>query len=145
MILRQLFLVPVVLVVTSLLSGVPAAAADAPKKQIADTPPKKTRTAKLTIDYGDGVQMHFTSLDWREGMTVLDLLKAAKRHRRGITFRYRGSDSIALLTKIDDLENQGGRGDNWIYRVNGKLGKQSFAVKKLSSSDHVLWKFGKYE
>ena len=137
MVLRPMFLFPIVVTFVYLLNGLPDATAN--------EPPKTTRTAKLTIDYGDGVQKQFTSLAWREGMTVLDLLNAAKRHRRGITFRYRGSDSIALLTKIDDLKNQGGRGENWIYRVNGKLGNRSFSTKKISPSDHVLWKFGKYE
>ena len=60
-----------------------------------------------------------------------------------ITFRYRGSGSTAFLYRIDDLENEG-RGRNWIFRVNGKLGQRSFALHELRPSDRVLWKFDTY-
>lgn len=99
----------------------------------------------LTVDYGDGVQKKFTSIDWKDKMTILDLLKAATKHRRGIRFKYQASGSIALLTSIDDLKNEGGQGKNWIYWVNQKLGERSFAIRSLSIGDHVLWKFGTYE
>ncbi len=103
------------------------------------------RTVQLTIDYGDGVQKIFTHLSWSEDMTVLGVLEMARRHPRGIEFHHRGQGSTALLLQIDDLKNKGGRGHNWIYWVNKNLGKQSFAVEKISISDHVLWKFGEYE
>jgi len=43
------------------------------------------------------------------------------------------------------LKNERGRGSNWIYWVNKKMGDRSFAVKELMPSDHVLWRFGEYE
>ena len=103
------------------------------------------QTIELTIDYGDGVKKQFAALNWKSGMTVLDAMKKAKKHPHGITFKSQGSGSIAMLTKIDDLKNQGGRGKNWIYWINDKIGDRSFAVKSLSPSDHVLWKFARYE
>ena len=51
----------------------------------------KAATVRLVVDYGDGAQVHFTALPWREGMTVLDALGAAQAHPHGITFSQRGS------------------------------------------------------
>jgi hypothetical protein len=98
---------------------------------------------KLVVDYDDGVQKHFTQIPWRKEMTVLHVLEAAQKHPRGIQFKYRGRDATAFLTKIDDVENEG-RGRNWIYRVNGKLGVRSFAVHRLEAGETVLWRFEKY-
>ena len=133
---RSMFkLVWTVWLLVALFPEVPQAVADEPERQ----------TVRLTIDYADGVRKQFTSLKWHKEMTILDALKAAQKHGRGINFEYRGSGSIALLTRIDDLKNEGGRGNNWIYSVNNDLGDRSFAMKKLAPSDHVLWKFGSYE
>lgn len=98
---------------------------------------------KLVIEYGDGVQKHFTAIAWKEDMTVLDVMNAAQEHRRGIKFAFRGSGATALLTKIDDLENEGS-GRNWLYEVNGKLADRSFAIQPVKASDTVLWEFRKY-
>lgn len=100
----------------------------------------------LTIDYGDGVEKRFKAIPWREGMTMLDAMKFAQKHPRGIKYRMVGRGKTAMLTSIDDLANRGGRGSkaNWIYRVNGKLGTCSFAIRKLKPKDAVQWRFGAY-
>jgi hypothetical protein len=100
------------------------------------------KPVSLTVDYGDGVQKRFTAIPWKPGMTVLDVLETARKHPRGIRFKYRGSGSRAFLFQIDDIENEG-KGDNWIFRVNGTLGDRSFAIFKLNAGDAVLWEFGK--
>ena len=105
---------------------------------------RAARTVMLIVDYGDGVQKRFTRLAWREDMTVLKAMNAAAKHPRGIQFEYRGAGPTALLTKIDDLENQGGRRKNWLYQVDGKPGQRSFGIQKLKAGDTVLWEFGKY-
>ena len=110
----------------------------------ADDVAPSTQTITLTINYGDGVQKTFTKLPWHTKLTVLDATTAASKHPRGIRFDYRGSGSTALLTSIDDVENQGGKEKNWVYRINGKLAPRSFGVQKLSAGDAVLWKFEEY-
>lgn len=97
---------------------------------------------RIVIDYGDGVEKHFTALTWKEGMTVLDAMQAAKSHPRGVTFKHRGSGATAFLLQIDDKENQGREG-NWVYRVNDKLAERSFGAQELKAGDAVLWKFEK--
>lgn len=114
------------------------AAAPMPLAHAAEQPEP---TIGLTIDYGDGVQKHFTRLAWKQSMTVLDAMQAAQDHPRGITFRYRGRGSTAFLVQIDDLENQG-RDRNWLYQINGKLADRSFAVQTLQPKDQITWEFG---
>ena len=108
---------------------------------VAAEPPKAT--VSMVIDYDDGVEKHFRQLAWKPGMTVLDVLQAAKQHPRGIQFVHRGDGDTAFLTQIDDLKNEGG-GRNWIFSINGKLGQRSFAATEVKPSDRVLWKFTQY-
>jgi len=104
----------------------------------------KPETVRLVIDYNDGVEKHFNAIAWKSGMTVMDAMLAAKKHRRGISFEHRGKGATALLTKIDDVENEG-RGRNWLYRVNGEPGDRSMGIFELQAGDTVLWKFDKYQ
>ena len=106
--------------------------------------PAKSQVVTLTIDYGDGVQKRFTALPWKKGMTVLDALNLAQNHPRGIKFKYQGTRGTALLHKIDDLENRGGRKENWLFYVNDKFANRGFGVSKLQANDNVLWKFAPY-
>jgi hypothetical protein len=98
---------------------------------------------RLIVDYGDGVEKHFTRIPWREEMTVLDALKKAQDHPRGIRVRWRGQGKTAFVTRIDDLENEG-QGSNWIFRVNGKLARQSCGSRTVKPGDTILWRFGAY-
>ena len=109
----------------------------------ADQPDAKH--VSLTIDFGDGVQVRYKELAWREGMTVKGLLDAAQNHARPITYHFRGSGVAAMLTRIDKVENQGGQGRNWIYEVNGRLGDRSFAIRGIDAGDAVLWEYRLYE
>jgi hypothetical protein len=98
---------------------------------------------RLVVDFGDGVEKHFTRLAWHQGMTVLNALEAAQQHPRGIRFEHRGRRDTAFVTRIDELANEtGGRG--WIYRVNGELADRSCGVAQLQKGDTVLWTFEKY-
>lgn len=101
-------------------------------------------TVKLAIDYGDGVQMQFAALPWTKDMTVFAALEGAAKHPRGVKIVHQGKGETLLVTAIDDLKNEG-RGRNWLYEVNGKLGDRSCAVMPLKAGDSVLWRFGKYQ
>ena len=98
---------------------------------------------RLVIDYGDGVQKHFTQLPWKKGITAFDALQQAAAHRRGIEFRHRGAGATAFVTQIDDLKNEG-RKRNWVFRVNNKLAERSCGIETLKPGDTILWKFGEY-
>lgn len=111
--------------------------------------PKSTKspsTVSLTVDYGDGAQKCFPEIPWRKGVTVLDTLKWADKHPRGIEFRLRGRGELTLVTQIDDLKNSGGAASkNWIFRVNDKLGDRSCGIFLLKPEDRILWKFEQYQ
>lgn len=100
-------------------------------------------TIRLTVDYGDGVAKTISNLAWAKGMTVGDALKEATNRPHGISFSFTGSGDSAMLTKIDDVQNQGsGAGKkNWQYWVNGAYGDRSFAVFELQAQDTIVWRF----
>ena len=112
---------------------------------VADGQAAGTKTVRLVVDYGDGVEKHFTALRWKEGLTAFEALGLAKGHPRGITFEYKdfGGDLGYLITKIDDLENEGGGGGarNWVYKVNDKLGTGACNRRELQAGDVVRWTF----
>lgn len=101
-------------------------------------------TVKIIVDYGDGVEKHFTQLPFMQNMTVLDATRVAEKHPHGIKVEVRSSGETAFLTKIDDVANQGS-GKNWVFRVNGQLGDRSIGIHKLEAGDAVLWRFQEYE
>ena len=107
-----------------------------------DSPPKP-KTVLLIIDFGDQFQKHFTGIAWNKDMTIKAVLEAASKHPRGIRFEHRGKGKTAFLLSIDKLKNEG-RGRNWVYRVNNKLGDRSFADFTVQPGDTILWTFGKY-
>jgi len=102
----------------------------------------QAKTVQLTVDYGDGVEKRFKALEWKPGLTALQALEAAGRHKRGIKPQHRGAGATAFVEAIDDLENEGGGGRNWLYQVNGEKAKQSAGISPLEAGDEVLWTFG---
>jgi plasmid replication initiation protein len=112
--------------------------------------PRGTSTraiVSLVVDYGDGVQKHFTQLEWRDGATVFDMMQAAMQHPRGIRVKYRGKGATLLVTQIDDQSNEAGKGAdrNWIYRINGQIGERSAGICTVKRGDTVLWSFEAYQ
>jgi hypothetical protein len=103
----------------------------------------EVKVVPMTIDYGDGVQKHFKSLVWKEGMTIFDALQQAAEHPRGIKFKSRGKQETALVTEIDALLN-GTHDKYWIFSLNGKEGDRSCALVKVQPGDAILWKFSSY-
>ena len=122
---------------TAVLSRV--AIADPPKE-----PEASQETVKLIVDYGDGVQKVFAAIPWTKETTVFSALESASKHPRGIKFTHQGKGETVLVTAIDEQKNEG-RGKNWLYETNGKLGDRSCAVMPLKAGDSVLWRFGKYQ
>ena len=102
------------------------------------------RPVRLTIDYADGAQKRYTAIPYRPPLTVLDALNWAAQHPHGIEIDVRGEGETALVTRIDDLKNQGSSQRNWIFRVNGKLANRGCGVFQVRPGDAILWRFEKY-
>jgi hypothetical protein len=98
---------------------------------------------RLTIDYGDGVQKTFTTLAWKEKMTVFDALQTAEQHPRSIRVSHVGSAETIFITAIDDLENEGAGQRNWRYTVNDQPARYSAGVAVLKNGDAVVWRFAR--
>ncbi len=103
-------------------------------------------TVRMVVDFGDGVEVHFTRLAWKKGLTVLDAVTAASVQPHGVKFEKIGSGETALVTKIGDVKNEGSGRDrrNWLYEVNGKPAEVGVGALTLKAGDVVLWKFEKY-
>ena len=130
-------------------SGPPESAAIEPsateRDRTTDEEARSDRSIRLVIDYGDGVEKHFTRLRWREGLRVVDLMEEASRHPRGIQLEMRGRRATSFLVSIDGIKNEGLRGRNWTYRRNGKLGDRGIGTQPVTRGDTILWRFETYE
>lgn len=126
---------------------VPATSADQESSATKEDSPPPTEkhsvktTLKLTVDFSDGYEVSYDLIEWRRGMTVLDVMRDLSRHAHPLTFEFRGKGETAFLTSIQGVKNQGGEGGNWIFRVNGKLAKQGCGVTALEKGDTILWRF----
>lgn len=100
-------------------------------------------TIRLTVDYGDGITKIISNLAWAKGDTVLDAMKTATARPHGISFSYTGTGAAAMLTRIDDVQNEGGGTGkkNWQYWVDDAYGDRSFAAFELQAQDVVVWRF----
>ena len=105
------------------------------------------QTVQVIVKFGDGVEVHYTAIPIRAKLTALDALQETSKKRRGVRFDQRGAGSTAMVTRIDDVANEGGgrTSRNWIYRVNGKKGDVSAGIHELKPSDVVLWSFETYD
>lgn len=114
---------------------------------VAAEPATAPNTLRMVIDYGDGVEKHFTAIPFKQGMTALDALKYAQKHPRGIKFEGTGSGATYFITSLDGIENQAGEGQdkNWIFSVNDKKGNKSCAVTELKPTDVVRWKYETFQ
>ena len=80
----------------------------------------------------------------QDSATVLTILEKAALEQM-IEYTVRGTDSTALVTSIGGVKNEKSYGDNWVYRVNGKLGDRSAGIFQVNPGDMVQWTFGKYQ
>jgi hypothetical protein len=98
----------------------------------------------LTVDYGGRGDHKSFAASLPAAATVLDLMLELQR-RGELDFTYRGRGTQAFLTSLDGIANGGGRDDNWIFRVDGELGRASFGAVELHAGAQVTWTLGKYE
>jgi Domain of unknown function (DUF4430) len=103
------------------------------------------QTVSLSVNFGEGTVREFEAVDWREGMTVLDLLAAVGQGNDGVRYAGQGSGKMAFLTELGGVGNEGAGGRNWTYAVDGKRADRSFAVHELRPGDRVLWSFAASE
>ena len=120
----------------------------APFALFAGDAPQNPRAAALILDYGRGVEKHYTSLPCPAGTTVMDLLESARDLPAplGLTLDAVGSGERAFVRAIDGLRNEGGgrNARNWIFSVNSVQAQRGAGVTVASAGDVVRWRFGPY-
>ncbi|QFT87747.1 hypothetical protein FIU87_03695 [Bacillus sp. THAF10] len=132
------------------------------KQQTESTPPKKkeenssekppekkeeeqktevsTVTYSIVADEAMGTILPPTSVEMKDGDTVLDvLIKVTKSHRIQMSFRG-GTGATAYIEGINNLyEFDRGSGSGWMYRVNGIFPNRGAGVVPLLDGDRIEW------
>lgn len=75
--------------------------------------------------------------------SVLSVLEDAQKAGE-INFESLGAGETAFIKSIEGVENEGANGDNWVYRVNGKLADRSCGIFSIRPGDKIEWRFGRY-
>lgn len=104
----------------------------------------KAQNITFSVDQGEKVELQKYRIAWSDGMTIFDAMVQLKKQQKKFTFKHKGTGTTVFVTEINGIKNSGLSGDNWIYRVNKKLGDRGVGAYKLRPGDQVLWKFGKY-
>ena len=141
-------------VLAVILQSLPHAVADVPTAAESRQGEPGMSTVALTIDYSNGAHKHFSSIPWKEGLTILGAIQASEEIVPGVTISF-GSDRVGHVLKlvIDGSPREDGPASEWVVWVNakpfqGRLGTEtSFRFKPderednlLKPGDHVLIK-----
>jgi hypothetical protein len=97
-----------------------------------------TAIAAVDIMIDDGVESLLCHVPWHKGLTVMDATLTLRRCA-DIAVAYSGRGRTAFLTQLGHRSNQGRRGHNWVYRINGKVGVRGIGVQVLNADDRVEW------
>ena len=100
-------------------------------------------TVKLLIDFGKRRQNISVDVPCSVDSTVYQILERA-RNIADLEFYKSGAGETTFVRSIDGIENEGANGDNWIFRVNGKLGDKSSGIFPVQPGDRVEWSLGDY-
>ena len=102
------------------------------------------QVVSLQIDRQDGQPIWEQPSNWREGITVFELLQEQADSHAELTMQFKGQGETAFVEAIFGIENELAGGRNWIYYVNDQRGDVSSGAKILQPDDRVLWKYQKY-
>ena len=117
----------------------PAPSGDRTVESWTPAPLPEGETVSLTIDFSNGARREFAALPWKEGLTLGDLMRAARDFRPGIRYTQDGEGEMAFLTSLEGVANEGGAGRYWFYAVDDRRGEVSFEVQPLKAGAKVLW------
>ncbi len=133
----------IVLVAGLLLTGI-AGCESAGQNRPNELPEKfSKKTVAVSIGFGNRRAAKQFTVPYSDESTVLSILDRAQSNG-DLSIDYRGSGESAFVTSIDGIENQGADGDNWVYRVNGKLADRSCGIFAIKPGDEIAWTLGPY-
>lgn len=78
------------------------------------------------------------------GATVFEATRQALENHEVAFEHVGGEGEMTFVKSIGGVANQQAAGDNWVYRVNGKLGNVGAGVREVAQGDQITWSFGSY-
>lgn len=78
-------------------------------------------------------------------LSIAEVMKKVAEAEKEFSFKSRGRGDTFFVTEINGRKNEGARGRNWIFKVNGELGNKSAGSFKVKAGDKVEWNFQKYQ
>ena len=111
----------------------------------AQSPTQLTVMDKLRLKIVSGEEKQMFDIESSEKLkTVSDLLKHVAEANESFKYKSRGSGRTFFITEINGQKNEGARGRNWIYTVNGKLGNKSAGLFEIKAGDEIEWNLKRY-
>lgn len=111
----------------------------------AQSPTQLTVMDKLRLKIVSGEEKQMFEIESSEKLkTVSDLLKHVAEANETFKYKSRGSGRTFFITEINGQKNEGARGRNWIYTVNGKLGNKSAGLFEIKAGDEIEWNLKRY-
>ena len=111
----------------------------------AQSPTQLTVMDKLRLKIVSGEEKQMFEIESSEKLkTVSDLLKYVADADESFKYKSRGSGRTFFITEINGQKNEGARGRNWIYTVNGKLGNKSAGLFEIKAGDEIEWNLKRY-
>ena len=107
--------------------------------------PTQPTVNKLRLKIVSGEEKQMFEIESSEKLkTVSDLLKYVADADESFKYKSRGSGRTFFITEINGQKNEGARGRNWIYTVNGKLGNKSAGLFEIKPGDEIEWNLKRY-
>lgn len=111
---------------------------DAPDQKTENTTEHQT-TISIAAEGEIGVILEETEAEWKDGDTVLDVLKRVTREQK-MQMEYRGFGALTYVEGIANVyEFDHGPASGWVYKVNGELVKKSAGAWKVKAGDRIEW------
>ena len=111
----------------------------------AQSPTQLTVMDKLRLKIVSGEEKQMFEIESSEKLkTVSDLLKHVAEANESFKYKSRGSGRTFFITEINGQKNEGARGRNWIYTVNGKRGNKSAGLFEIKAGDEIEWNLKRY-
>lgn len=121
----------------------PAQAPAAKPTPTGDQPAATSLEIPVVVDFRNGQPALEGTVQLPADATAFAALQAFAA-QSGFEVQSRGTGETIFVIAIRDVANQGAKGDNWTYRVNGQLGDRSAGIYQLKPGDKLAWIFGKY-
>ncbi|QDU64462.1 hypothetical protein Pan216_53520 [Planctomycetes bacterium Pan216] len=106
-----------------------------------DSDADKPTMVEITYVFPDGPRSY--TLNFVDGMTVLEGMEKVATLQDGVKFQRKGEGPATLITSIGGIANEGDTdgAKDWICLLNGRRIEGSAATHQFKPLDKIVWKF----